>query len=80
MEKYLQNKRLFNSPITITKDTIVNQTPPPPTPKKVTPTPKPEPKIEEIIPEPIQEEIIDEVQEEIIKPKRTRKKKTDEGY
>ena len=68
MFKFLQNRRNFNSPVTITRDTVVNQRDP-------NPPVQPEPKVEmvtpeEIIPEPIQEEVIKE-----IKPKKTRTKK-----
>ena len=68
MFKFLKDRRNFNTPVTVTRDTVVNQIDPAP------PT-QPEPKVEmvapeEIIPEPIQEEVIEE-----IKPKKTRTKK-----
>jgi hypothetical protein len=74
MFKFLKDRRNFNTPVTVTRDTVVNQIDP------VPPT-QPEPKVEmvapeEIIPEPIQEKTPIEVK----KPKSTRKKKTDEGY
>ena len=69
MFKFLKDRRNFNTPVTVTRDTVVNQIDPnPPT--------QPEPKVEmvapvEIIPESIQEETPIEVK----KPRTTRKKK-----
>jgi len=73
MLKFLQNRRNFNSPVKITKDTIVTQSPPPsgiPSINEYEDRLSPTPEFLETEP----------VQEEIIKPKTTRKKKTDEGY
>ena len=73
MLKFLQNRRNFNSPVKITKDTIITQSTPP---SGVPPINEYEDRLAPT-PEFLETE---PVQEEIIKPKTTRKKKTDEGY
>lgn len=69
MFKFLKDRRNFNTPVTVTRDTVVNQIDP------VPPT-QPEPKVEMVAPEEIiPESIQEETPKEIKKPRTTRKKK-----
>jgi len=73
MLRFLKDRRNFNTPVTVTRDTIVTQSTPPsgiPSINEYEDRLAPTPEFLETEP----------VQEEIIKPKTTRKKKTDEGY